>query len=506
MKVSFKDIDDLGSVLASLDPDHKDQFWAWTATAPQNVGGSRPIFHGYPIEYADFERSDEDVLFFKSPISPDLRTKIEALTRAQNLTGRGFLDDDHVLLFVGWEKQSGRFFALPRRAADEFLESLFPNAQLTPSDRVLLLELFVGLDLRQAADRTGKAYETKRRALKSVSKKTNIPKQTDLVAFVVSEFLLALSSIDRPRAQKTNVAGTYLADHLPAGARLHHIGGPSGQTHLVLDIGPQTGRPILSAAPLIVPQFRSEDIEFLNEQGIRLYCPLRPGTLSPDADSMADDTYTALVIEGMDVTCSLLAHEEIPVLGLSNGCFFATLFAEQAAEKIHSLTLGSAMIGAPKQSSLVESFRSGIFSLATRNRASLGLAIDFLVARATAPEAFKSIFLKILSQGSPLDHETVVEDFSDPARLAAYHFFCLNSAAYLKADFASSRPLPLDVLAKLECPICFVHGTENEADLLNDVIALAASLKAADVVTLDGAGHILRQANLHRLLAIAADS
>ncbi|WP_420861045.1 alpha/beta fold hydrolase [Algirhabdus cladophorae] len=503
MKVSFQDIDDIGAVLAGLDPAQRDQFWQWSKTQSSGqIHGQ--LFYGHPIERADFERVEEDVLFFKTPISADMRQKVERLTQQNDLRGRGYLDDSHVLLFMGWEKWFGQFIALPVAAVDAFISDLFSQADLTQADRVLLIELLVGLDLRQAALRTGRAYETKRSTLKVIAKKTNIPKQTDLIAFILSEFLTSISRLDQAPVADATILQTYQTQHLDPTVRVHKMVGASGQVHMILDFGPRAGSAVVFAAPLILPQFSERDFGFFEAANIRLLCPLRAGSLQPDTtfDTAAD--YTALCVEGLALASDMVSDARCNLFSLSNGGFFAQAFAEKHPDRLHSLTFASAMITAPQPTSLVEKFRAGIYSMATRRKNTLGLAIDFLLARTKTEERFKSLFLNVLGNDSAVERATVGEDFSDPHRLAAYHYFCQNSAGFLKADFFTSRPLDIDVLRNIKVPITFVHGDLNQADTLDQIGTFAKDIPTAKVVTLNGAGHILRGKHLHTALGIAA--
>jgi DNA-binding CsgD family transcriptional regulator len=152
------------------------------------------------------------------------------------------------------------------------------GSSLSDVEARLLCGLLSALTLREIAEADGVSYETRRNQLKSVLEKAGINRQAELLmvmsALVVGEIHTRTVIDDEAGAPLRS----YLSKNFPTTWRVHVPTLENRRRLLVADLGPPDGRPLIYSHSPFFPVFPlPHAAEILNQRGVRILLPVRPG-------------------------------------------------------------------------------------------------------------------------------------------------------------------------------------------------------------------------------------
>lgn len=496
-----------GGLLEVLSPDDHDSFQAMLRATPRTSDASVPKFFGHPYFIGPFEIKDGRSLGISGTPSPTIAQTLARVSDVESFSAQGTMIGDFLIICFGLANWAGRLLVIADAAFDDFVNSEWPDAQVPPAEKRMLRQLLIGQSAVQAAKADAVAYETKRTYIKLVCRRLNVSGQVELVSAVLGRLLIAINATTSEYISNDSPdpLATYKQDFMPSCSRVLQLLDGREEKHKILDIGLQTGRPILFAHPTILPFFSHDLGALLTELNLRLLVPLRPGVFDPHAKILSKRGYITRAVEGLALCKSLLAGGDAPVLGLSTGGTWAVRFAQYYPHLTPKLFLASMTFQAPQDGSLFGRFLSSLSAMVVERPALLSLYVEFMLRRHTTPARFREMNAKVFPPDT-VDGQAMAWEFSQRGAIEAYMHFYHSSPAYLKSDGHPDFYVAPHDISDLSSRVHLIHGIENTRDQVSTLQELAAGTSHIRLKELTGAGHVLRGKALDAVWRAIADS
>jgi pimeloyl-ACP methyl ester carboxylesterase/DNA-binding CsgD family transcriptional regulator len=385
-----------------------------------------------------------------------------------------------------------------------FVEGFNPDAALTPSEQKVVFHIVGGLTLHQSAERDGLALETRRGQMKRLCAKLDVSGQHALIRLVLSQAVHLLFLVDH-ESKHTRAAEAFAAAHLPPSVRLETRRLSTGRLMRVFEAGPSDGTPVVVFHGLFFPTLLHALAGGLEDAGIRLIMPLRPGYLVGETDPTigADrDAVRLMLPDFASYMDEVLGHPTV-VIGHSMGCVAALNFANAYPKWVKHLSLMSPYLG--REAEGAQGYIGRI--LRTLARFPHNAAVFRLVAqqfarsyrkRATVRSALSSVFGASTSDMRVLNGEAGLA----PVETWFSEAFTASSNG-IGEDFRSVVRLKDPDLSSLKCPISMFWGDE---DPLNPA-SLRSVTDKFETEVIEGAGHfavvVASDSSLERLKTLS---
>jgi len=218
----------------------------------------------------------------------------------------------------------------------KILRDAAPDADLSNAELRLLLQILSGLTLRESAKLDGVSYETKRSQFKSLAMRTGFRTQSEVIR--VSLLALTAHALDQAGTQSSeNETGTdtdqeFLNFFYPNIFRYHGITMGKKRRLRVIEAGPISGNPIIYVHSQTLPPPSQFNLEWLEENNIRLIIPLRSGLLDPDAERASLTIHRDRATEDLFDTIVLFCGGKCRIIASSTGSAYAINLARQHPE------------------------------------------------------------------------------------------------------------------------------------------------------------------------------
>ena len=492
MRFDFDDIDAARQAIAGLNLEDKDEFWEFIQKALVADTPGTANFMGDTVTTVDCDGGPEDVILPLGVIPEPHRNRLEAASHEGAVAPRGTVRDGSLFLYCGPKIGRGRLYVTSLAAFSEYLDSLFPGADLTPAERSLVADLMVGFELRQSADRDGVSYETKRTLLKRALSKTSLSSQSQLASRVLSSFLIDChDALLRGLSQDlAPIFRDWVTQYLPASVRTHTVLDDQDDRHHLIDFGPADGTPVIGLMPTIFPFIHQSYIDAAERLGLRIVMPLRRGALDPSLSDQDPQDLMQSSLRGV-VCASNILGQVSAIWGASNACTYAVAAARHCFSSQTPLILVSPLLHPEGPADALVSFRQGFIKLAGKAPRLRKLTLRFLKHKIATPESYRD-FLLSLAKKKDCDSRAIQTEFSDPKVREAYHKFAQTSFALFLADNHPDITFKPSDLERIECPITIIHGSEDELTTPEIIQQLQIYAPSTDVVTLAKTGHIMR--------------
>ncbi|MEP3844283.1 MAG: alpha/beta hydrolase [Paracoccaceae bacterium] len=496
-----------GGLLDVLSKDDHGAFQEILRAIPKTSSASTPTFIGHPYFITSFEIKDGETLDFVETPSPQIAQTLATVRDVGSFSAQGTMTDGYVIICFGLANWAGRLLAIANAAFDGFLDLEWPGAKVPPAEKRMLRQLLIGQLAGQAAQIDAVAYETKRTYVKQLCRRLNVSGQVELVSAVLGRLLIAINAMTADDIPKDNPdpLTIYRRDFMPDCSRVLQLLDGHGERNKILDIGPQTGRPVLFAHPTILPFFSNDIGARLTQLNLRLLLPLRPGAFDPHAKVLPAQEYAKRAVEGLALCKSLLAGRDAPVLGLSTDGSWAVRFAQSHPQLTPKLFLASMTFQAPQDGSLFGQFLSSFSMLVAERPALLNVYVEFMLRRHKTPARFREMNAKVFPPDT-VDGQAMAWEFSQRGAIEAYMHFYHASPAYLKSDGHPNFYVAPQDIAALSSSVHLIHGSDNARDDVATLQELAAGNSNIRLKELAGAGHVLRGTTLATVWRVIANS
>ena len=396
-------------------------------------------------------------------------------------------------------RKAGTALILRPDAIGHLAAADFPGIQLTPVEIRILYLLVVGLDLREMAELDGVGYETRRGQFKALAAKLGMPRQMDLVRMLLGRLLVLLGrTADTVSRHAAFFRET--GDRRFGGGRPFVLHGPDGVEVRAVEIGQGRGPAMIVLHPQAWPLMTGAEVAAFENEGLRTLWPLRSGALAPGATPLSLDSQRERSIESIRVLHEMFCDGPVPLIGLISGAPFAIDAIRAMPEKFSSLTIVGACHRPNTSGNGAGALRRGLYWIAQRNPAFLGMALRMMSAQMSRPGAYARAILHHYAE-SPADLAIVGRTIRD--RLAdRMQSRYASSLASIRNDFLFQSTFDWSLLAEVSLPVQLIHGAEDPVHPLSDIQDLADRLPQAAVDVIPNAGQLLLFEHLEKVIAL----
>jgi len=394
---------------------------------------------------------------------------------------------------------SGTALILRPQAVDHLIAMDFPGLHLTPVELRILYLLIAGMDLREMSDTDNVGYETRRGQFKALAAKLGMPRQIDLMRMLLGRLLVLLG---RSADTTTRHAAFFreTGDPRTGGGRPFVLQRPDGVEVRAVEIGPGRGPATIVLHPQAWPLMTGAEVAAFDTAGLRTLWPLRNGALAPGALPLSLDSQRERSIESIRVLHEMFCDGPVPLVGLISGAPFAIDAVRAMPERFSALAIVGACHRPTTGGNGAGALRRGLYWIARRNPAFLGMALRMMSAQLSRPGAYARAILHHYAD-SPADlaivGRTLRERLAD--RMQARYAASLGS---IRNDFLFQSTFDWSVLETLDLPVQLIHGAEDPVHPLADIRALAARLPNAHVDVIADAGQLLLFEHLIKVITL----
>ncbi|AVX06196.1 hypothetical protein MXMO3_03693 (plasmid) [Maritalea myrionectae] len=331
---------------------------------------------------------------------------------------------------------------------------------ITLAELDVLKSLLSGETLKEASQRDGRSYQTKRNQFSALRGKSHLNQPA-----LIQTMTVLLLNVVHHRLKHNGPNARWLHDYLRKyygdHSRLHHLHLSSGRTLLVADIGPIQGQPALCMHTLsfpIIPIPSKQSV--LRTHNIRLLLPIRPNHYG--APNYAKDINSSLKYFAQDcaeMVCTF-SLGQLPILSHGSGFSAALAVATELKKSCSRLIMYSATIEVPAANAQRDMFGASWSMLRMRYGKLLApvllTAMKYFLNRGVRDRAVLRQY-----ENSPLDHDVVqrfleADWFQDALSYAVEH----NYQGILE-DCNHSETNLLNLIKNCRVPIRFIFGEED---------------------------------------------
>lgn len=428
------------------------------------------------------------------------RDLARAAERQGELRGGILLDDGLALVVPGNSEQPARLVVGSDAALFEAVGEVATGATLFASERRLLKQIVCGFNLSDAAMLDGVSHETKRSQFKSLARKLGGGSQTKVAGKVLTSILLGLVSGSRAGPPHDDYFDDLAREFIPR-ARTLRLRGRAGRSHRFIDVGPINGRPVVMLHPMILPDFRSGDIDAFGVHAVRLIVPLRNGAMSTETRELDVPTHLDHACEGIDLAREHFCGEQADILACISGTAYGLEYARRCPERVGSLAFAGATVKPTTARSTAGRLRSGLFTLSMSQWRLYSRLMDFYGRRIRRPETLRQLLASVY-RPNLADLGVIEAEYGAPFGGERLRKLFTSSVQSIKHDFYhQALPDWTDFPAPTYRTI-FFHGAQDFIHPIGEVRRLARSLGGIPVVPLPNAGQLLYHDHLEPLVRL----
>lgn len=402
----------------------------------------------------------------------------------------GVLSDEYILRILQGNAGSRNFSVLvfPNSLAIEVWTQAYEVMHFTNAEARLLLQLSIGLTLRQAADSDNVGYETKRTHLKAILQKTRINNQPELISGLLMQLLLyCQSQFEQPQAACPRDMALYHLNHMPKEVRLHVLTDHQGNHFRVFDMGPKHGKPLMILHPMVLPHIGEAELSALNRLQLRTFWPMRNGALDSHAEPLSFEGQVRHTIDAIEITRRTFFDRKIDLVCLISSFYFGLEYAHSFDQHVRSIFYIGACHKPNRTRSMAGRLRNGLIGLAGMNIHLMDLMVDFLGRRLQSPTALEYMLKEIYRENSA-DRHVLEQEYQNPESIS-YRF--AKSIKSIRHDFFLQLKPNWEKAKWLGVPQNFIHGAQDHIHDPWEVKKLSSQLSDASFEVLKDCGQLV---------------
>lgn len=340
----------------------------------------------------------------------------------------------------------------------EMLDLMQPDRNFTEAERRVMFQVVSGLSLRDAAERDGVGFETKRAHIKSVFSRMHCASQQELVRVVLGQ-LVHLLSVSEAEAAHAGLAEAFVARHLPDDAQLAVKRLPNGRVLRLITCGPESGRPLTMIHGMMFPITLAGITRHLESANIRLIVPIRTGFLEerPPADLVRTENFIDDAFADIALWLESEARGPETLLGQSLGGALAIRFANRYPHLVSGLVLQS--VNLTGGSGGAGRFYGSLKQLSVRP--DVFRRVNWQYYKYYADRSTSRTILSRLFADLPVDMRVLDGEATGTEAYRMFADLYASSVFGMSGDFSFVMNAWEDEARKLDKPITFVHG-END--------------------------------------------
>ncbi len=401
---------------------------------------------------------------------------------------------DESLILFSRIKEVSRIIAVNHVFLTHMLRDIYPEVDLSNAEMNLLVQLLCGQSLREAAAQDGVAYETKRSQLKSLTAKTGMRMQSEVVrvtlASLMSYVLDAFGARPGKAATSTVDEKAFLDLYYPDTFRFHEIAMDRNRVLRVADAGPILGTPVVYAHSQTLPPSGQIRNEWLYATNTRLLIPFRNGFLQGTSHPFSPEDHIARSADEIGDTIRLFCNGSARLVAQSTGVPYALRSVLSEPALTREFTIAAAAHLGSYTSGNVNQFVAAIRKLAMNSTFVLDKTYDQYLKRMSTPAGFHRLLYSTYKD-SPSDvciFDAMIENPMEYSWL--FQTYRLSRWSVIH-DIAIGN---MDVWAGVEAvevPVAFLHGSEDSINPVEAARAVHKRFPNASFTELQGEGQSL---------------
>lgn len=362
------------------------------------------------------------------------------------------------------------------------------------------------------------------KAVAKIKEELGLPKQIDLGVNLATKLQARLQGIATLAASEMwPELREYRRLFLPETAYVqilpHPRGGPSIPK---ISVGPSQGEPIVVLHAMALPHIGTLEEELLRELNLRLIFPLRNGALANNAPYMSEQEHLEHALTGISEVAKELSGRRFHLAALVTSSPIAVEFALRNPNLISGLSLiGACFVeGRPTKDArglsdaLIEVLQAGVMRWPAASRIAMEEMLspnkfDAFISRhyrdcpSDLAVVEKEQTLALRRQRKINGTKGESEDTSTYNRL---RFALANSLISVRHDFLHQKDDHWNDAARLDAPLHFYHGTDDQIHPVQSIIALSKSLRHASFHPIEKGGQLLYFEHFQPILRGIANS
>lgn len=366
------------------------------------------------------------------------------------------------------------------------------EANLSPSEERVILQVVAGIDLRTAAADDGVSYETKRMHLKNASQKLACSGQKEIVRKILGQMVHILTLSDAETAN-IDIAEAFVSRYLADDTRLSVQRLGNGRLLRILECGPSDGTPVIMIHGMMFPITLYGLSRHLHEARIRLIIPIRSGFLDPlpASELVSSEQLIVKSLEDIAVYIQKNGLRPVTLLGQSLGAVLAERFAETYPALVSRLILVSTNLARTRQT---QNQQAGEFYGAMRELASDPEIFSIINKQFSQYYARKSTCKEILLRlfgPSSADINVLDGHYSGVSSYEMFAKLYQDSTCGMTADFVFTMRLRKSASNRLTMPVTIIHGSRDSLTELEELGDIEARADDCTLLTIDDGGHFV---------------
>ena len=401
------------------------------------------------------------------------------------------------------DRTSGHVAVLSPDAVAGFMASCFPGIKLTRALQRVMVCYIAGLSLGQVAAIEGKSIDTIKSQSRELRRRLGLARTDDIARFIGTRLAIVVEKALGGDIKGRNADFVrYCKRYLPRQVRTAAFLDEDNQLHRILDMGPKNGVPVICLHPMILSDFREEDVALLEELKLRLIWPLRNGLIAPTDPILAEADHLRHACSGIETVRKLFFDGEVSILSFNASSKVALAYAKDNPDRVSTLFFA----GICTQNEAVKGVRRvgrGMIALAGRNRPMMNAVADYLRRFVLTSERTQK-FLSDLFKNRPADRAVLESELAGAFGCDRLRDALVGSTRSAVHDFVFQLSLGWEIARSLNTEMHFLHGEDNDIDPWPWVEALAADIAGATLHCLPGAGDLLYHQHFRSVLVPVA--
>lgn len=484
-----------------LQPPEFDAFFRWSRdeggrTATIEAGSQRIRllkYSGWRIEGRSGDAIDQE-------ITTEAQCLLDARRRGSLESFALAGDDLLVCREENTDRSSGHIVIISPEAMSWFLRTDFPEAAFSPALLRVLICYIAGLSLGRIAALNGKSVDTIKSQSRELRRRLGLQRTDDIARIVGTRLALSIEkTLDGDLAGRNLEFAYYVRRYLPQGVRSMVLLDEQGRLHRILDMGPKSGVPLICLHPMILSDFRDQDIDLLNELGLRLLWPLRNGLIAPTDPALSEAEQIDHACKGIEIAGRIFVDGKVSILSFNASSKVMLVYASSNPEGVEALFFAGVCIPMERPETSVRRLGRGMISLASRNRALMSAALEYLRRQVFTPDRMEK-FLASHFRGRPADMTIVKSELCGKFGSDRLRDALIASIRSAQHDFSFQRTIGWHNARQLKAEMHFFHGMDDVIHPLPQVEALVADILGATLHRLPGAGDLLYHEHLKSIL------
>lgn len=486
-------------VMSVFSKQDKKAFRSWLANK-DNKNSFCQLMFGHPYYVLNLTQEfEQDSLI----VPTDVQTTVCLLKNIHTASQISYFINSYLIFILNQQQKSSFTLVIfSEFVLKGLLDDKYAPETFTPSEVRVLAQLLADPNIKHAAEADKVKVSTKETHYKAAANKIGGHKRAGVIANLTAQLLLEMTATTQKQNDvDRNVLNQYRQTYLPDTVSSIKLETPTGKLHRYLEMGPKSGKVFIVLHPMILPDFREEDINLLYEFNLRLIWPLRHGFLEPNQPTLSVDEQLKDTISSLKLAKKHYCDGPFILAAMITSGWFAIRYIKQFPEDVSSVIFTGACEDrqktiAKKKPSI---FGNGLVSLAVNNQKVINSTFAFIEKNFNPDNTFYTLLKKIHAYSKP--DVKILEQEGNAKR---FFFSLQHSVSSLKHDFLQQTNMGWHLLNDVATPKHFIHGNEDSIPTIEELKDLISTLPNTKLHILNNCAKFMYYEHFDGVLKIAA--